>query len=178
MLQRTVVAAQPGGSGQEALSQAAEWMLSTTSTWRNSPCARFVRTSTRVLPAIAQAGLRAISGLPTHLCHRPGTGGEQRTRAWIWNRCGALLWLYQDARLLTTGELWALPSAPQRAHGPHANRRSNHRAPRRAGPRRPCLRRVLLTQRRRAGEVRRGKSKHAPRPDFSAPLHLRASALK
>ncbi|MFO7632442.1 MAG: glucoamylase family protein, partial [Caldilinea sp.] len=107
-LQRTVVALRSGGSGQEALSLAAEWMLDNFFLAQDS--LRQIRedmprTFYQQLPKLVDGPFRGyprVYALAQHFV----AGSDARLNL---EQVERFLGYYQDVQPLTTGELWALP---------------------------------------------------------------------
>ena len=108
LLRGTVVALRTGSSGQEALSHAAEWLLDNYYLAQQS--LRQIREDMprgfyRQLPKLAAGPLRGYPRI-YDLAQRLVASSDARLDLELVQR---FVWLYQDVRPLTTGELWALP---------------------------------------------------------------------
>ena len=108
LLQSTVVALRTGSSGQEALSHAAEWMLDNFYLAQQS--LRQIREDMprgfyRQLPKLAAGPLRGYPRI-YDLAQQLVASSDARLDL---EQVQRFIWLYQDVRPLTTGELWALP---------------------------------------------------------------------
>ena len=107
LLQSTVVALRTG-SGQEALSHAAEWLLDNYYLAQQS--LRQIREDMprgfyRQLPKLAAGPLRGYPRI-YDLAQQLVASSDARLDL---EQVQRFVWLYQDVRPLTTGELWALP---------------------------------------------------------------------
>ena len=108
LLQSTVVALRTDSNGQEALSHAAEWLLDNFYLAQQS--LRQIREDMprgfyRQLPKLVAGPLRGYPRI-YDLAQRLVASGDARVDL---EQVQRFLWLYQDIRPLTTGELWALP---------------------------------------------------------------------
>ena len=108
LLRDTVVALRTGSSGQEALSHAAEWLLDNYYLAQQS--LRQIREDMprgfyRQLPKLAAGPLRGYPRI-YDLAQRLVASSDARLDL---EQVQRFVWLYQDVRPLTTGELWALP---------------------------------------------------------------------
>lgn len=107
MLQSAVVALRTG-SGQEALSHAAEWLLD--NYYLDQQSLRQIREDMprgfyRQLPKLAGGPLRGYPRI-YDLAQQLVASSDVRLDL---EQVQRFVWLYQDVRPLTTGELWALP---------------------------------------------------------------------
>ncbi len=179
VLQRTVVALRAGGSGQEALSQAAEWMLDNFYLAQQS--LRQIREDMprgfyRQLPKLA-AG--PFQGYPRIYAIAQELVASSDARLDL-EQVQRFVWLYQDARLLTTGELWALPVMLRHSVLTVLTQAAVQITPHPGAPTAsPQFVKGVFDAETQSGRGSQREKQSALRPDFSAlPLRLRASASK